>query len=230
MSITINRTANGYEAQAVVQTKWGPLLVRGVAPTGWIVEATRLLLARRPDLVASGGDLFGDITRTFGQVAKSKAFGDVSSIVAQVASNPLAQAAVSAVGSPAAGAALSGVGMAAAAANSLATRARNGHPDADRDVRTIAARAKQGDPKAATAAKLLREAFHAIAAKEALAQQQAQAQPQQTAPAAAAPVMPFAQLVDFANYRAQMAQQAPAPAPAPMAQQAADGSWSLPSW
>lgn len=227
MSVEVHRTANGYEAQAVVATKWGPVLVRGVAPTGWVDEAMRLLLSRRPDIMASGGDLFGDIAKTFGQVAKSKAFGDVSSVVAQVASNPLAQTAVTAFAGPAGGAALQGVGMAAAAANSLAGRARAGHPDADRDVRAIAAKAKAGDPKAIKAAKMLREAFHGMAAKDAVTAAAARPAPG-TAPAQAGPVLPFAQLVDFAAYRAQMGQQ---PQPSEVAaQQMQDGSWSLPSW
>lgn len=164
--IRVHQTAQGYEAEAVIDTRFGPVVARASAPTGWVDEACARLLEQRPELLVSGADFFADLKKTFGDVAKSKAFADVTSIVSQVASSPLAQAAVSAVGSPAAGAALGGVGMAAAAANTMAAKARAGDPRAVREVAEVAGRAKRGDPKAQKAARLLRESFAAQAAKD----------------------------------------------------------------
>lgn len=212
--ISFHQTHDAYEGRALVETKWGPLVVQSSVPKGLALEVYNLVVARNPELTASG-DLFGDISKAFGGMAKSKVFADVTNVVSQVASNPLAQMAVSAVGSPAAGVALGMVGSAAGAAHKLAERARAGDPAAGRDVRDVAARAKAGDPKAKKAAGMLKLAFQAQQAKDAI-------QRDATPAPSGAPEFPYAQLVDFDRYRQQTA------APAPVAaEQQPDGAWSV---
>lgn len=158
VEITLERTANGHRAQAVIPTQKGPVVyqVEAKIPDGiWDYIAA---IAPPEESAEVSGGFFDDIGRAFGQMTRSQAFEGITRVVSDVASNPLFGVALGAVAGPAAVPIAQTVGSLAKAAHGLAGRARAGDPRAQREVGAIARRAKRGDPKARRAAQLLREA------------------------------------------------------------------------
>lgn len=215
--IEIRQTQDGYEAQVQIATAYGPVIVRSMAPTAWVDEAVRRVRERHPAASMVSGDFFSDIGKAFNDVAKSRVFSDITNVVQQVASNPLTQMAASAIGGPGAGVAVSTIGSLAGAAHSLAEKARRGDPQADRDVRHIAHRARRGDKRAALVGRLLKESFQAQEAKDKvrpamrLPPRQPPPPPPPPPPAPQdAAEFPMAAFVDFNEYRRQVpAESAP---------------------
>lgn len=200
VTIEIDTTGSAHIARATVPTKYGPLFVQVQAPRVFMRDLAHLF----PELTAGGmvasGSFFDDMTKGFDKLMKDKTFGQVTSIVSQVAENPLLQGAATALGGPAGLAAMQGAAGAAKAAQSLAARARKGDATALQGMRQISQRAKGGDPKAKRAVKLIKEAVR-------LDRQAApSAPPALQIPAA---TVPMGVPLDMGAYEAAMAQYRP---------------------
>lgn len=172
--INLTETPAGHQARSTIPTKYGPVALEVHVPHELVRMAVRGLAPR--DVVS--GDFMSDLKGTLGQIGKSAAFNQATSVISQAAANPLLQGAAAAALGPGGSVALQGIGLAAGAANALAANARKGDPAARQAIGKVAQRAKAGDPRAKHAAGLLHRAVNQqIAAERAQQAQQAQQVP-----------------------------------------------------